>query len=270
MESNQVVTDDIKELFRSLDRVDSVELDRFDMNFEFLTKSEAIVADDQMTVLPPAVDASVPSSPMTPREVELISTSSPDSSQSGDSQQVMGDLMWMSNIINLGGSTQGLERADTVICVQPDTASILVKPKQEVMTPDFESPPPSPCYSLPEGSGDNYGVGISDSELVSLSVRELNRRVQGHPRDIICKLKQKRRTLKNRGYAQNCRTRRMLHKDVLEQENSDLLQEVQRLKQQLARSIQERDRYKRECERLVNLGQLSPNRTSSDDVFDAL
>ena len=46
---------------------------------------------------------------------------------------------------------------------------------------------------------------IDDRALIELSVRELNKRLHGKPKDIIQKLKQKRRTLKNRGYAQNCR-----------------------------------------------------------------
>ena len=61
---------------------------------------------------------------------------------------------------------------------------------------------------------------IDDDTLMSLSVRDLNKRLHGYPRDIVSKLKQKRRTLKNRGYAQNCRSKRIQQRADLEQNNS--------------------------------------------------
>lgn len=57
---------------------------------------------------------------------------------------------------------------------------------------------------------------ISDDELVSLSVRELNRKLHHMPKDQQTKFKQRRRTLKNRGYAQSCRTKRQNYKVDLE------------------------------------------------------
>ncbi|KAJ8930509.1 hypothetical protein NQ314_016686 [Rhamnusium bicolor] len=84
-------------------------------------------------------------------------------------------------------------------------------------------------------------IGLNDDLLMSLSVRELNKRLHGCPREEIVRLKQKRRTLKNRGYAQNCRSKRLQQRQDLEQTNRSLQQELHRLKSELVRVSQERD-----------------------------
>ncbi|KAG0724237.1 Transcription factor MafG [Chionoecetes opilio] len=77
--------------------------------------------------------------------------------------------------------------------------------------------PDSPCHMvlpiIPQQPGPLY---ITDDELVSLSVRELNRKLHNMSKDHQTKFKQRRRTLKNRGYAQSCRTKRQNYKMDLE------------------------------------------------------
>ncbi|BES89244.1 unnamed protein product [Nesidiocoris tenuis] len=100
----------------------------------------------------------------------------------------------------------------------------------------------SDCGSVgPRGPLDDL---ISDDLLMCLSVRELNKRLHGYPRDEVVRLKQKRRTLKNRGYAQNCRSKRLHQRHELESMNRTLQTELHRLKVEHARVLSERDMYK--------------------------
>lgn len=79
---------------------------------------------------------------------------------------------------------------------------------------------------------------------MSLTVRELNKRLHGCPREEVVRLKQKRRTLKNRGYAQNCRSKRLMQRNELEITNRSLHQEMKKIQQELSRVSQERDQLK--------------------------
>lgn len=85
---------------------------------------------------------------------------------------------------------------------------------------------------------------INDDMLMSLTVRELNKRLHGCPREEVVRLKQKRRTLKNRGYAQNCRSKRLQQRHDLEITNRSLHSELKRMQMDLTRVSQERDQLK--------------------------
>lgn len=112
-------------------------------------------------------------------------------------------------------------------------------------------------------------ISLNDEMLMTLSVRELNKRLHGCPREEVVRLKQKRRTLKNRGYAQNCRSKRLQQRQDLETTNRNLQNELHRVKMELARVSQERDILKQRLhigrshqnQQLQNLnsdGQSSP------------
>jgi len=66
---------------------------------------------------------------------------------------------------------------------------------------------------------------------VTLSVRDLNRqlKMRGLNRDEIVQMKQRRRTLKNRGYAASCRIKRLEQKDELECEKGKEFEDLDKL-----------------------------------------
>lgn len=100
-------------------------------------------------------------------------------------------------------------------------------------------------------------VEISDDELVSISVRDLNRqlKMRGLARDDIIRMKQRRRTLKNRGYAASCRTKRIEQKDELESEKQDTEQEINRMKSNNVKLQEEINEWERKFDALKRFAE---------------
>ncbi|KAL1494876.1 hypothetical protein ABEB36_010393 [Hypothenemus hampei] len=119
-------------------------------------------------------------------------------------------------------------------------------------------------YNTSGYSTSSEDLCLTDKLLMTLSVRELNKRLHGRPREEIIRLKQKRRTLKNRGYAQNCRSKRLQQRQDLEQTNRSLQNELHRTRSELARAIQELDRLKLQIRNQVPQNITCENQNSAE------
>lgn len=94
---------------------------------------------------------------------------------------------------------------------------------------------------------------ISDDDLIKLPIRELNKRIRHLSKEEVKKIRKRRRSLKNRGYATSCRQRRVALKDSLETQNQRLKAQLREAKEKLNIAIKDRDIYKAKCGQLQDI-----------------
>ncbi|EDO47294.1 predicted protein, partial [Nematostella vectensis] len=91
---------------------------------------------------------------------------------------------------------------------------------------------------------------FTDKELMELSVRELNTKLRGLPSTEIDTIRKRRRSLKNRGYAMNCRTKREQENKELAKMNKKLARDVVSMKEELRKIKKERDAMKTKYDKM--------------------
>ncbi|XP_040296992.1 transcription factor MafK isoform X1 [Bufo bufo] len=139
----------------------------------------------------------------------------------------------------------------------------------QVMTTNLK---PNKALKVKKEAGENAPV-LSDDELVSMSVRELNQHLRGLSKEDIIRLKQRRRTLKNRGYAASCRVKRVTQKEELERQRVELQQEVDKLARENSSMKLELDALRSKYEalqtfaRTVARGPITPTKVATTSVI---
>ncbi|XP_074553103.1 transcription factor MafK [Halichoeres trimaculatus] len=137
------------------------------------------------------------------------------------------------------------------------------------MTTHFKT---SKALKVKREAGEN-APALSDDELVAMSVRELNQHLRGLTKEDVVRLKQRRRTLKNRGYAASCRIKRVTQKEELERQKIELQHEVDKLARENASMRLELDALRAKYEalqcfaRTVTRGPLSPGKVATTSVI---
>ncbi|XP_036788901.1 transcription factor MafK [Manis pentadactyla] len=134
------------------------------------------------------------------------------------------------------------------------------------------NPKPNKALKVKKEAGENAPV-LSDDELVSMSVRELNQHLRGLTKEEVVRLKQRRRTLKNRGYAASCRIKRVTQKEELERQRVELQQEVEKLARENSSMKLELDALRSKYEalqtfaRTVARGPVAPTKVATTSVI---
>ena len=131
-------------------------------------------------------------------------------------------------IINTSTSTstpqQIIEAAAATPVIQEMPASTMKIPQSSQQSYAYTDLSHRPTHEKQDT--ENHQIVLTEEELAEMPVKDLNALLRGLPESEILKLKQKRRTIKNRGYAQTSRTKRTTQKTVLEIEKTCLEKEL--------------------------------------------
>lgn len=91
---------------------------------------------------------------------------------------------------------------------------------------------------------DTFFSALSDKKLEKMTMKQLNRYIQGIPKRQAQKLKKRRRILKNRKYALKCRLKSTESKAKIQEENASLEKDISATRVEIQRVLSERDYFK--------------------------
>ncbi|XP_065651613.1 uncharacterized protein LOC100199133 [Hydra vulgaris] len=103
----------------------------------------------------------------------------------------------------------------------------------------------------------NQQIVLTEEQLAEIPVKDLNSLLRGLPDNEVLKLKQKRRTIKNRGYAQTSRMKRTTQKSMLENEKMTLEEQLEHYARENELLKKERDDALHKLEALKRFSELN-------------
>lgn len=109
---------------------------------------------------------------------------------------------------------------------------------------------------------------ISDEDLVHIEIKELNKKIKekGVSKELAVRLKQRRRTLKNRNYATSCREKKDAEISSLEQERNRELEELRELEEENNRIRERVTSMARQYNRILEFAQENNLELSEEDL----
>ncbi|XP_060583773.1 transcription factor Maf-like [Ruditapes philippinarum] len=237
-------------------------------DLSWLTQNVAFPHGNSEITPDEAVDVLISSSPEFVQSFQkyLVSGARPLSRQtSTQSQSSQNSIQVSQNVLQLSQNSQKCEEVDPVEPLMEMIKDEIPTPPESPMDQEVMTPAPSTPRRRRRDtfSSTTSECELEDEDLVTLPVRELNKRLQGLSKDEIQRLKQKRRTLKNRGYAQNCRSKRMHHKTQLERTNNSLLDQIDALQHHVSVLTREKNYFKQQNDLLRAKLGIPPTKSNS-------
>jgi len=109
---------------------------------------------------------------------------------------------------------------------------------------------------------------ICDEELIHIEIKELNKKIKdkGVSKELAIRLKQRRRTLKNRNYATSCREKKDAEISSLESERNRELDELRELELENQKMRERVSTMMRQYDRIVEFARENQLDVNTEDM----